>query len=174
MADRSTVARPIRWPNAFATLVPLSLFVAVPWAAGMSLWPSALMGGAWGFVLFRVFVVRLGLCRDHRRGVLALRRGRFEEGIAAFERSEAKWAARPTLDRFRAVLLGSATPWRFHTLARYNRAYALSRLGRGEASLELLNTVLREDPTMSMAAELRDVLLAGSALHPEVGRAMTQ
>ena len=172
MADHSTVARPIRWPNMFGTLVPLSLFVAVPWAAGLSLWPTALMAGAWGFVLFRIFVVRLGLCRDHRRGVISLRRGKFEEGIAAFERSEAKWTARPTLDRFRSVLLGSATPWRFRTLARYNRAYALSRLGRGEEALALLNEVLDEAPSMYMAAELRDVLLAGSALHPEVGQAM--
>jgi len=174
MPDHSTVARPIRWSGALLTFAPFSAFVAIPWAAGLSLWPTALMVGAWGFVLYRIFVVRFGLCRDHRRGVIALKRGKFHDGLAAFERSEAKWAARPTLDRFRAVLLGSATPWRFHTLARYNRAYALSRLGRGEDSLELLNAVLDEDPTMTMAAELRDVLLAGSALHPEVGRAMTE
>lgn len=172
MADHASIVRPTRLGGLLLSLIPLSVAVAVPWLAGLRFYPSAVMVGVFGFLAYRLFVVRFGLCRDHRRGIVLIRRGRFEEGRAALEKSEQVWTARPFLDRYRAILLGSATPHRFAILARYNQAYALSRLGRGEDALERLESVLAEDPSMMQARELRDVLLAGSALHPDVGRAM--
>lgn len=162
----------MRWTGALLTLVPLALFVLAPWLAGASLYPSAVLFGSLSFLLYRLIVVRAILCRDHRRGVVLTRRGRFEEAVVAFEASERVWGQRPTLDRFRALLLGSATPYRFTVLARYNRAYALSRLGRGEESLAILQNLLAEDASMLPARELRDVLLAGATLHREVGEAL--
>lgn len=154
-------------------LVPYAALVSAARLAGLSFYPGAVLVATLVFLVYRLFVVRLGLCRDHRRGVLLIRRGKFAEGLAAFEKSERVWERRPTLDRFRAVLLGSATPHRFAILARYNQAYALSRLGRGEECLEKLEATLADDPSMLQARELRDVLLAGSALHPEVGEVMS-
>ncbi|GAB5543730.1 MAG: hypothetical protein SangKO_034900 [Sandaracinaceae bacterium] len=173
MADHASVVRPSRLGSQLLTLVPLGAAIALPYLAGLS-HPFATLVGVFGFLAFRIFVVRFGLCRDHRRGVVLIRRGRFTEGLEAFERSERVWRARPRLDRLRGVLLGSATPHRFAVLALYNQAYALSRLGDGEGALERLSAVLEEDPSMLPARELRDVLLAGAGLHPEVGQAMTE
>ena len=173
MADHASVVRPSRLGSQLLTLVPLGAAIALPYLAGLS-HPFATLVGVFGFLAFRIFVVRFGLCRDHRRGIVLIRRGRFTEGLEAFERSERVWRARPRLDRLRGVLLGSATPHRFAVLALYNQAYALSRLGDGERALERLSAVLEEDPSMLPARELRDVLLAGAGLHPEVGHAMTE
>lgn len=173
MSDSASIVRPMTLTSTLLSLVPLSVALALPWLAGLSFYPSGMIVGTFGFLTFRVVVVRFGLCRDHRRGIMLMRGGRFEEGRAAFIESQRVWQARPTLDRHRALLLGSATPHTFAVLARYNQAYALSRLGRGEEALALLDAVLADDPSMMIARELRDVLLAGSVLHPEVGAAMS-
>jgi hypothetical protein len=173
MASKSSIVRPTRFWPAVLAMVPYAALVAALSATGMSFYPSALLFGTLLFLLYRLIVVRRVVCRDHRRGVVLLKRGRFEEGLAAFERSEAVWRARPVLDRYRALILGSATPYRFEILARYNQAYALSRLGRGNECLDRLASVLEDDPSMMQAKELRDVLLAGSVLHPDVGEAMS-
>lgn len=172
MPRHASTVRPTRLSSVLLSLVPLAVCVAVPWALGLSLYPMATFIGVLAFLAYRLFVVRFGLCADHRRGIAHVRRGNFAAGLESFERSERVWQRRPFLDRYRAILLGSATAHRFHTLARYNQAYALSRLGRGEQALALLSRVLEDDPAMLPARELRDVLLAGSALHPEVGETM--
>lgn len=171
MAGHSTITRPLSLAGSLLTLVPLSLVVAAFWLAGLALRDAAL-AGAGTYLAYRWIVVRRVILAEHRRGILAVHAGRFEEGLAAFRASEAWFAEHRTLDRFRALLLGSGGPYPYRILARYNQAYALSRLGRGEDALALLDDVLREQPDMTMARELRDVLLAGSRLHPEVGRAM--
>ena len=171
MAAHSSTVRPASRLGSVLTLVPLTLVIAALWLAGLGSGGAVLVGSAL-YLLYRYVVVRRVLLRDHRRGVIELRAGRFEAGLEAFVRSEQVWAKRPRLDRYRALLLGSAAAHGFHLLARYNQAYALSRLGEGEEAIARLDEVLERAPDMLVARELRDVLLAGSRLHPDVGRAM--
>lgn len=170
VATHSSIVKPVRWREALLSLCPFVVALALTRLAGLT-HPTSTLVALGAYLAYRI-AVRFVLCRDHRRGVALARAGRFHEALAAFERSERVWARRRTLDRFRAVLLGSGTPWPFEILARYNQAYALSRLGRGEEALALLTAVLEEDPSMYLARELRDVLLAGSSLHREVGETM--
>ncbi|MEZ4338121.1 MAG: tetratricopeptide repeat protein [Sandaracinaceae bacterium] len=172
MGSKSTIVRPMSALGALVTMIPLGLTVGAFALSGLDL-RHAMMAGAGTYLLYRWVVVRRVILAEHRRGILAMRAGRFEEGLEAFRASERWFERHPTLDRFRALLLGSASRHPFRILARYNQGYALSRLGRGEEALERLEEVLREHPDMAMASELRDVLLAGSRLHPEVGRAMS-
>lgn len=172
MASQSTVTRPMSLLGALLTFVPLGVTIGAWTLTGLPL-RHATMAGAATYLVYRWVVVRRVILAEHRRGILAMRAGRFEEGLEAFRASEAWFDRHRTLDRYRALLLGSASRHPFRILARYNQGYALSRLGRGEEALERLDAVLEEAPDMNMARELRDVLLAGSRLHPDVGRAMS-
>jgi hypothetical protein len=96
-------------------------------------------------------------------GISLTRRGKFEDAIVAFRPSEAFWATHPTLDRFRGLVLGSATSHSFYVFALYNQAYCFSRLGRGGEAHELVERVLSKHPDMLQARELRDVMTAGRA-----------
>lgn len=170
MAKTSTI-RPVSLGGSLLTLVPLAGLVGLGLLAGLP--PrDAVLTAALLFLLYRWVLVRRVLLSDHRAGILAMRAGRFEDGLRAFEKSEAFFARHRWLDRWRAPVLGSASAWGFEVLARYNQAYALSRLGRGEEALEAASALLEAHPGVVPAQELRDVLLAGSRLHPEVGAAM--
>lgn len=149
--------------GALLSLVPLALPIAALYLAGQSR-ELSFLGGAGVFLAYRIFVVRLGLMRDHHAGIVAMKAGRFADGLAAFERSEAAWSGRRSLDRFRAVLLGNASPYEMLSLARYNQAYALTRLGRGDEALSRLDALLADEPEMHLAAQLREILVAGAKI----------
>ena len=156
--------RSVRWSGVALALVPPLGAVFVGYAAlGPDDGPPV---GIVAYAFYRLFIVRRLVCRDHRLGVVLTRRGQFAEAIAAFQRSETFWERHPTLDRYRALVLGSATSHGFGVLARYNQAYCLSRLKRGREALNLVGRVLAEAPDMLPARELRDILEAGAGREP--------
>lgn len=162
MASQASVVTPTRLTGIVLAFVPPALFTAI----GVAAWGEelGLLFGMFAYVLHRLVLVRRVVCRDHRRGVVLMKQGKFEESVAAFRQSEAFWAKHPTLDRLRAPLLGSPTSHGFQVFAVYNQAYGLARLGRGSEALALVERVLAEHPDMLPARELRDVLAAGRSV----------
>jgi hypothetical protein len=159
VSAQASVVRPVRLTGvllALVTPVLLTLACAAAWGPDLGV-PLGLVV----YVLYRLVVVRRVVCRDHRLGVSLARRGKFEDGIAAFRRSEAFWESHPNLDRFRALVLGSGTSHSFYVVALCNQAYCLSRLARGDEAHELVERVLSKHPDMLPARELRDIMAAG-------------
>lgn len=164
MAPQATVVPSVRWYALLLAFVPLLAFIAVGYAVfGQD---DGLIVAIVAYAGYRFFIVRRIVCRDHRNGIVLTRHGQFADAIAAFQRSEASWERHPTLDRYRALVLGSPTSHSFRLFAKYNQAYCLSRLGRGAEARDLVDRVLAEAPDMLPARELRDVLNAGSATAP--------
>ena len=158
--------RPISALGTLVSFVPLLALFGVFYAALGHLLPASLI--ACGiFLSYRFFFVRLLILRDHRRGILRVRRGDFDGALASFQASEAYWSRHTNLDRLRALLLASAGPYSFQTLARYNQAYTLTRLTKGQEALAILEQLLTEDPDNGLALALRDSLLAGKTLAPD-------
>ncbi len=159
MGAKASTVRPAKLTGILLALVPATVVVAG--ASAIFGWNLGSLIGLAVFVAYRLMIVRRIVCADHRRGVVLSRRGKFDEAIAAFKRSQAFWARHGTLDRFRAPLLGSAVTYPFHVLAQYNQAYCLSRMGQGDAARVVLSDVLAQCPNMLPARELSDVLDAG-------------
>ncbi len=161
MAAQASVITPVRLVGVLLALVPpVLLTAACAWVWGSDLGvPVGLMI----YLFYRLVLVRRLVCRDHRLGVSLTRRGKFEDAIAAFRRSEAFWARHQTLDRLRGPVLGSGTSHSFYVFALYNQAYCFSRLGRGDEATDLVGRVLSEHSDMVPARELRDVMAAGRA-----------
>lgn len=158
MADHASIIKPVRATGVVVALLPPALFVlASSWAWASDL---GLPLGVAVYLFYRLVIVRRLVCRDHRLGISLTRRGRFEEAVAAFRRSEAFWAQHPVLDRFRGPVLGSAMSHSFHVFALHNQAYCLARLGRGDEAQAILDRVLSTHPDMLQARELRDVMTA--------------
>lgn len=122
--------------------------------------------GAFLFLVHRLLIVGMVLCRDHRRGISLTRGGDIGGALAAFERSASVWQSRAWLDRRRGWLMGSASRWPFHARALYNQGHCLSRLGRDHDALAVLDALLETHGEMGIALELRGAILASSAPAP--------
>ena len=149
-----------------AALIPPAAFTLAGWLA----WGGLLDGGAiglLGWLALRLGPIRLGLLAAHRRGMAASRDQAWEQALAAFRASEARWRTRPLLDRWRAPLLGSTGPWPYLALAGFNQALCLAELGRRDQALTRLDQLLAEHPGMAPARALR------AALEPPVEAAPT-
>ena len=147
--------------QAFGLMVAMSL-LGVIFSGGYVVEGAA--AGLAAFLLYRVVVVRMVLCRHHRRGIGLSVDGHYAEALAAFSESEAAWSRRAWLDRQRGWLLGITSQWPFQALALYNQGYCLSRLGRTAEAVALLDEALVRYPELGPARELRGSLLAEAGL----------
>ncbi|MFT4979097.1 MAG: hypothetical protein ACI8S6_005007 [Myxococcota bacterium] len=120
------------------------------------------LSGALLFLVYRIVLVGMVLCRAHRRGINLTRDGDFPGALAAFKQSATGWQRRRWLDRRRGWLLGSASRWPFHARALYNQGYCLSQLGRDPEALAVLDEMLHEYGEMGIAAELRGAIVAAA------------
>lgn len=154
--------------QAFALMIVFSLGGVV--ATGGRVVEGALAGG-FAFLIYKVVVVGMILCREHRLGISLTRDGRFADALAAFVRSEAAWRRRAWLDRRRGWLLGSASRWPFRARALYNQGYCLSRLGRDAEAAAVLDELLQACGDMGIARELRGAILAEQAAAAQAGAA---
>lgn len=148
-------------------MLPPALFTLGGWQLHGGLLEGAALG-VLGWLAVRLGPVRIFLLADHRVGVAASQSEDWEESLAAFEASERAWRGRSGLDRRRALLLGSSGPWPYRSLARYNQAVCLARLGRLEEARARLLDLLRDQPGMKPAQELLQALPTSSTgrFHP--------
>lgn len=156
MPSTSTL-RPTSLKGSLLSQIPLVLSMGLGAALTRQPATGVILGGAL-FLAWRMVGVREVLCRDHRRGIRLARSGEPAEALIALQDSEAFWVRHPTLDRYRWFFLGSAGPYSFLTLARYNQAYCLTLLKRHRDALAVLEKVLSSSPGMIEARELRDEL----------------
>lgn len=139
-------------------------------ATGGRVVEGALAGG-FAFLLYKVVVVGMVLCREHRQGINLTRDGQFSDALSAFERSAQAWQRWAWLDRRRGWLLGSASRWPFHARALYNQGYCLSRLGRDAEAAAVLDELLLTHGEMGIARELRGAILAEQSAAAQAGAA---
>lgn len=121
--------------------------------------PEPTLLGLWAYVMISISL-RLGITPAHRKGVQAVKAGRFADAIPYFEQSRAYFEKRPWLDRYRYLLLLSTTAWSYREMAMANRAFCLSQLGRRTDSINAYEEVLREYPESALATVALRMLLA--------------
>lgn len=162
MDQQSTVARTggVRGSLHAFGLVGVASLLGVLLSGGYVIHGAA--AGLVAFLVYRVVVVRMVLCRDHRRGIGLSMDGEYAAALAAFSQSEAAWTRRAWLDQRRGWLMGITSQWPFLALALYNQGYCLARLGRTPEAVAMLDEALARYPDLGPARELRGSLLATS------------
>ena len=167
MSRRST-QRPVSLIGGAQALLLFSLFVLLAGAIIGELTRGVLIGSM-AFLVWRFGVVRQLLCYQLRDGMTLARAARHEEALKAFARSAQAWEERKRVDDLRGILLGSASRWPFRHLSRYNEAWCMARLGHDNEARVALDALLREQPGMRVAQELRASLDPAPQQAPDVG-----
>jgi hypothetical protein len=100
------------------------------------------------------------LAKDHARGVRLLHGSKYDEAIAAFERSYAFFSRHAWLDRWRYLTLLSSSAYSYRELALCNIAFANLQLSRVQPALTAYRKAVLEFPGCAMARHSIHVLEA--------------
>lgn len=141
---------------AIAVLIIISCF-------GFGVSNGLLIGTA--VYLIYSFVSRLLVARDHRRGIGLLRKGQFKEAIQAFEASYRFFSEHLWIDRFRSIVLMSASAITYREMALCNIAFAYLQMGDGATAEGYYRRTLEQFPesiiavtSLTLIASARDSL----------------
>jgi tetratricopeptide (TPR) repeat protein len=108
--------------------------------------------------MFAVLLMRRIFTGDHRKGIRLVKSGRFGDAIPLFTEAYSATKRRPWIDRYRWLLLGSASQWSYREMALCNLAFCYGQIGDGEKMKALYRQALTEFPDCILAtAALRMV-----------------
>lgn len=111
---------------------------------------SLLLGIAAYLVL--LFASRALLTRHHRKGIRQVKKERLTEAILHFEASLRFFTDHPLLDRWRAVVIFSASALSYRDLALCNLAYCHGQLGDKERMKHFYQQAIALNPENPFAA----------------------
>jgi tetratricopeptide (TPR) repeat protein len=123
--------------------------------------PSVLFASLVYFIYCRI--IRLIICRDHVRGMMAYKDCRFQEAISHFEASHKFFDKHRQLDAWRAGVLGVTSYNPYRIIALGNMAYCYAQLGNGSKAIELYELALLESPDYTLATAMLRMLRASAA-----------
>lgn len=161
MRQSMPVVRQLYWPGLLVqalaiALLAACLYLALPNVA--ALW-CVLVAAASYMVFCRI--MRLLFTSHHRAALREYRKQQFSDAIAHNARSYEFFVAHPWLDRWRFLLLGTASPNRYSTIALVNQAYCESMRGDRAAARTLFEKALHESPGCTNAQFGLQMLDAG-------------
>ena len=96
-------------------------------------------------------LMRALFVRDHRKGMKAYHSQEFHDAISHFEASYRFFSNHRSLDAWRSLLFGVASPNSYRVIALCNMAYCWSQAGDGQRAIALYEQALREKPDCTLA-----------------------
>jgi hypothetical protein len=144
------VVRPISWPATIPQLGALVVSIGSVWLVVGQL-RSAMIWGALVYLGYS-YGSRSLLLRQHQAGMRAMHAGRFQEGSRHFEASYEFLQRHAWIDRFRSVVLMSASAITYREMALVNAAFAQLQLGHQSEAKSGYERALREFPASTLAA----------------------
>jgi tetratricopeptide (TPR) repeat protein len=107
----------------------------------------------WAGMLYLVcaYGLRYFVSLDHRKGMRALRQGKYEDALIDFERSFEFFSKHPWIDRYRMFTVFSVSKLCYREMAMVNKAFVLVCLNRKEEAKALYEACLKEYPKNNVA-----------------------
>jgi hypothetical protein len=148
MAETVPTARQISWIATIPQFAALAMAVATGWLVTRS--NIGMMVGVAIYLVYS-FGSRHLIPFAHRKGVSLSQNQKFAESIVAHEASYNFFTRHPWLDRYRSIIMMSASAVSFREMALLNIAFAHSQIGNGEKAKEYYRRTLAEFPNSNMA-----------------------
>ena len=144
---KTPVANSASWGRLIVSLTPL---IPILWLNERFAPESFPIGGAFAWAAY-VLIARRVLTAAHRRGIRLVKSGRFEEAVPVFEEAYLQMCQRPWIDRYRSLLLASASQWSYREMALCNLAFCQGQAGDGMKMREGYERALAEFPGSVLA-----------------------
>ena len=147
MTARIPVLRQVSWLAAIPHLTVLAILIA----AAMTLDPNnGVIWGAFAYLLYAIGSRRL-IARHQRRGMALVKRELYAKAIVEFQASLAFFDRYPWIDRFRCVIMMSASAMSYREMALLNVAFCQSQQGNGRRARESYEACLARFPNSPLA-----------------------
>jgi len=98
----------------------------------------------------------------HRRGIQALKRGRYEQAISLFESSHSFFSRHTWLDRYRSLTMLSASEFSYRELALFNIAVCQSQQGRRDQAIQTIGKIMIEFPGSRLGQDFAETASASN------------
>jgi tetratricopeptide (TPR) repeat protein len=118
--------------------------------------------GAVGFLAYSILSRRV-FTRHHREGVSLVKRQEFLQAVPRFQQSLEYLDRHSWIDRFRSVVLMSASAISYREMALANIGFCYSQVGDGRRARESYEFCLERYPDSTMATAALRLMDAGSA-----------
>lgn len=146
--SRTPVVRQISWPAVLPQLASLAGAVAI--GVFVTRTSNGVILGTAAYLTYSLSS-RMFIARAHRRGMRLCRRQEFAAAIQAFEESYDFFARNTWIDRFRAIVMMSASAISYREMALCNIAFCYSQLGDGQKAESYYRRALDEFPNSALA-----------------------
>ena len=147
MSSKIPTIRQIAWISIAHQLVVMGLIMLVWYQFEKS-----------NFVLFGVLmyllisqILRRTISREHRKGMVKVKREQFEAAIPYFKRSYEFFKKNAWIDKYRFLTLLSSSKMSYKEMALNNIAFCYGQIGDGNLSKEFYQRTLDEFPDSGMA-----------------------
>jgi hypothetical protein len=147
LASSLPIVRQIAWLSLLPQIVVMATMVATARALGFD---NPVLAAAVPYFLLSLILSRV-IPRHHRAGVSLFRQERFTEAIPRFQESYSFFARHQWLDRWRAIVLLSASRISYREMALLNVAFCLGQTGQRSECLAAYKRTLAEFPDSKMA-----------------------
>jgi hypothetical protein len=145
------VVRQIYWRALIPQLGAIAAIAIALWLANRAQPFSTIIFVSSLVYLLFCRTMRFCFARQHRLGIKAYRARQFERAIGHYELSYAGFCRHPFVDRYRSLLLGSASALSYRVIALCNIAFCYAQLDDGAKAVTYYETALREDPECTLA-----------------------
>lgn len=145
--SKTPIVRPVCLLNALTNLAILALFVLAGWAIDHT---NGIVIGAIVYLVVSQ-LLRLTICRSHRKAIRHCKRQQFELAIPDFEDSLAFFRENEWIDGYRAMTLLSASGKCYREMAMVSLGFCHAQLGDGTSARRYYERCLEEFPHNGMA-----------------------
>ncbi|WP_336517163.1 tetratricopeptide repeat protein [Pollutibacter soli] len=160
MATRLPVSGQISWPALIFNIVLMFFLSYISKRLGFS--DPALTGI--GTYIVVLFLLRVIITRDHRHGMMLVKRGKFAEAIPFFGKSYSLFSKHLWIDKYRFITLLSFSNMTYREMALNNIAFCYGQLGNGAKSVEYYEKTLAMFPENMLAKTALNLINAGKKL----------
>jgi len=154
MGSKMPMIKQIGWLSIIPQLMFLTLLIFIYYLFGIE---NYWLFGAITYLLIS-FTLRNLIAREHRKGIICLRRQKYDEAIINFQKGYEFFNKYKWIDKYRYIILLSSTRITYREMALCNIAFIYGQIGDGVKSEYYYTMALNEFPDSMIAKSVLNMI----------------
>ena len=149
--SKTPIIRQVAWTAAIGQIVAMILVTTIAASFAGPDYCDIVVFASLGLFVAYALLSRELIAREHRRAIRLVKARQFHEAIEHFERSYDFFTRHALLDKFRSIVLLSASSASYREMALVNIAFCYSQSGNGDKAKQYYRKALEPFPDSGLA-----------------------